>query len=391
MRKAFEIGGLVAAVVLVAFGVAAIVMGFNGRDTVQSSLKQEAIVGTPDMNKTAIAAEAKKAGLPASLNLPTADIAGKPITNGKLAREFATYMRIHTLEATGGLTYAQMPRFATADGKGTNDPTKALTAKGQPVDNPARSLWVTETALTTALNSSYMAEQALRLRDCRRIRAAAHGRRIRSALDRRRTPEPGLRVRTQQGAVREHIQGSGGARGVGPTPPLDDRGRLGAASVVLQSLFGEKAMRDRVPDELGTGGQAELLHDVRPVRLGRSDRDVQLPCDLLVGVAERQEPQDLAFAVGERVLRRSALLVGLGGDQARAELGVHVPPAAGDLTDRRHHLGVCGFLQDVPASRPLRTRASRTGGRPASRARAPALAAARGGVSVGRRARSGRA
>ena len=41
MRKAFEIGGLVAAVVLVAFGVAAIVMGFNGRDTVQSSLKQE--------------------------------------------------------------------------------------------------------------------------------------------------------------------------------------------------------------------------------------------------------------------------------------------------------------------------------------------------------------
>ncbi len=35
MRKAFEIGGFVAAVVLVAFGVAAIVMGFNGRDTVQ--------------------------------------------------------------------------------------------------------------------------------------------------------------------------------------------------------------------------------------------------------------------------------------------------------------------------------------------------------------------
>ncbi|HST18056.1 MAG TPA: hypothetical protein VLK36_10325 [Gaiellaceae bacterium] len=159
MRKAFEIGGLVAAVVLVAFGVTAIVMGFNGRDTVQSSLKQEAIVGTPDMTKTTIAAEAKKAGLPASIKLPTADIAGKPITNGKLAREFATYMRIHTLMATGGQTYAEMPRFATADGKGTNDPTKALTSKGQPVDNAARSIWVTETALTTALNSSYMAEQ----------------------------------------------------------------------------------------------------------------------------------------------------------------------------------------------------------------------------------------
>lgn len=159
MRKAFEIGGLVAAVVLIGFGIAAIVMGVNGRNTVNSSLKQEYIVGTPDMTKTAIAAEAKKAGLPASIKLPTADIANKPITNGTLAREFATYMRIHTLEATGGLTYSQMPRYATADGKGTNDASKALTSKGQPVDNPARNLWVTETALTTALNSSYMAQQ----------------------------------------------------------------------------------------------------------------------------------------------------------------------------------------------------------------------------------------
>ena len=69
-------------------------------------------------------------------------------------------MRIHTLEATGGLTYAQMPRYASADGKGTNDATKATKgANGQPVDNPIRNLWVTETALTTALNTSYMAEQ----------------------------------------------------------------------------------------------------------------------------------------------------------------------------------------------------------------------------------------
>jgi hypothetical protein len=159
MRKAFEIGGLVAAAVLIAFGVAAIVMGFNGRNTVNSSIKQEAIVGTPNMTRDAIAAEAKKAGLPASISLPTANIAGKAITNGKLAREFATYMRIHTLEASGGLTYSQMPRYATADGKGTNDATKALLSNGQPVSNGARDLWVTETALTTALNTSYMAEQ----------------------------------------------------------------------------------------------------------------------------------------------------------------------------------------------------------------------------------------
>lgn len=158
MRKLFEIGGVVATVVLVVFGTVSIVMGVNGRNTVHNSLKLEQIVGTPDMNKTAIAAEAKKAGLPASIKLPTADIAGKPIDSGARAREFATYMRIHALEATGGVPYAQLPRFATTDGKGTNDPTKALMAHGQPVDNPIRNVWVTETALATALNASFLAE-----------------------------------------------------------------------------------------------------------------------------------------------------------------------------------------------------------------------------------------
>ena len=63
MRKVFEIGGIVAAAVLVAFGVAAIVMGVNGRSTVQDSLKLEQIVGSPDMTPAAIKAEAQKAGL----------------------------------------------------------------------------------------------------------------------------------------------------------------------------------------------------------------------------------------------------------------------------------------------------------------------------------------
>ena len=57
MRKVFEIGGVVAAAVLIAFGIAAIVMGINGQITVNSSLKQEQITGTPDMTPTAIAGE----------------------------------------------------------------------------------------------------------------------------------------------------------------------------------------------------------------------------------------------------------------------------------------------------------------------------------------------
>src|SRR5947208_1860227 len=160
MRKIREWGGIAAGIVLIAFGMAAIVLGVNGRSTVHSSLKQEQIVGTPDMTPAAIKAEAQKAGLPPSTKLPTVAVAGKPINSGDRARAFASYMRIHALEATGGLTYAQMPRYATADGKGTNDVSAAQKGpKGQPLDNPLRSVWINETALATALNSSYMAER----------------------------------------------------------------------------------------------------------------------------------------------------------------------------------------------------------------------------------------
>jgi hypothetical protein len=170
MRKAFEIGGVVAAAVLIAFGIAAIVMGFNGRSTVTDSLKQEQIVGTPDMTPAAIKAEAKDAGLPSNLSFPTMSVAGKKIDTGAKAHAFAGYMRIHALEASQGLTYAQMGRYQAlptapkqlTDGAGgTNDTKYAVidTKTKQPVDNGRRNVWVTETALTTALNASYMADR----------------------------------------------------------------------------------------------------------------------------------------------------------------------------------------------------------------------------------------
>ena len=170
MRKVFEIGGMVAAAILIAFGVVTIVMGVNGHSTVQNSLKQEKIVGSPDMTPTAIKAEAKKAGLPSTISFPTTSVAGKAIDTGAKARAFAGYMRIHALEASGGLTYAEMGRFMAkpgtpaqfTDGHGaTSDEKYALidSQSKQPVENGARNLWVTETALTTALNTSYMAEQ----------------------------------------------------------------------------------------------------------------------------------------------------------------------------------------------------------------------------------------
>jgi uncharacterized membrane protein YidH (DUF202 family) len=162
-RKIFEIGGYVAAAVLIAFGIAAIVMGVNGRNEVRTDIKREFIVGSPDMNKTAILAAATEAKLPQEImnDLPTCDVAGKPIDSGSRAKCFASYMRIHTFEATGGKTYSQIGRYLTKDGKDTSD--AALAAKdpktGQPVENGLRNLWVTETALTNALNTSFFAEQ----------------------------------------------------------------------------------------------------------------------------------------------------------------------------------------------------------------------------------------
>ena len=158
MRKALEIGGMIAAVVLVAFGIATIVIGANGRSTVHSNLAEQKIVGTPDMTPTAIKAEAAKAGL-TNVALPTCTVAGKAVEDGKTARCFAQYMKIHALEATGGQLYSQMPRYASADGKGTDSEALAVKVNGKPVPNQAREVWVQETALSTALNTSYMAEQ----------------------------------------------------------------------------------------------------------------------------------------------------------------------------------------------------------------------------------------
>ena len=162
-RKLFEYGGIAAGVILIAFGAASLVMSINGRNTVQDSLKQEAIVGSPDMTPDAIAKEAKDAGLPASIKLPTTSVANEAIDTGAEAKVFASYMRIHALEATGGLTYAQMGRYQSAaapnDPAGTNDEAAAAKDEnGQPVSNGARNVWVTETALSTALNVSYLAE-----------------------------------------------------------------------------------------------------------------------------------------------------------------------------------------------------------------------------------------
>jgi hypothetical protein len=139
MGKFFQYGGIAASIVLIAIGIGALGMGIVGRGEVRDNLKREQIVGTPDMAKS---------------------VANKQVLTGAQAKAFAAGMRKHTLEATGGQTYSQMGRFLTAAGKPTSDEKAAAVdpKSGKPVDNPARNIWVTETALTTALNTAYFAE-----------------------------------------------------------------------------------------------------------------------------------------------------------------------------------------------------------------------------------------
>ncbi len=138
-RNILAIGGVVAAVAMAGSGAASIYTGIDGRDDVRDTLRREQIHGPEDST-----------------------IPGQLVDTGSEARAQADIMREHQLKATNGLTYAQMGRFAVEDGNpaGTNNVDEAAKdANGNPIANAARASWVTETALTTSLETAYFAEQ----------------------------------------------------------------------------------------------------------------------------------------------------------------------------------------------------------------------------------------
>ena len=52
MNPVTRYGGIIAGIILIAFGVGSTLTGFNGRSEVRDTLKQEQITGTPDMDKS---------------------------------------------------------------------------------------------------------------------------------------------------------------------------------------------------------------------------------------------------------------------------------------------------------------------------------------------------
>ncbi len=152
-KTVWEIGGFIAGGVLILFGAVAIFLAVTGFTTTRDAIKDEGITfGTTDDPAVATYAE---------------QWAGQQVKTGDQARAFAQIMRYHTINAewnTERLTYAQMGRFLAADDPsnpaGTSDEAAALKDEtGATVSNNFRNQWVTETALSTALNVSYMAER----------------------------------------------------------------------------------------------------------------------------------------------------------------------------------------------------------------------------------------
>jgi hypothetical protein len=56
-----------------------------------------------------------------------------------------------------------------------------------------------------------------------------------------------------------------------------------------------------VLDKLRTSGEPKHFHQVGAMCLNRAHGDEQLLGELLVGIAEREEPQHVAFTLGERI------------------------------------------------------------------------------------------
>src|SRR6187551_14794 len=113
--RGLRIGGYVSGGVLIFLGVVVTVLGIWGFAFTRDHIAREGISFGP-IEDPAVAEHAP-------------DWAGEPVDTGRKALAQAEIMREHTLSGTGGLTYAEMGRYQSADDPtnavGTNDPEAA--------------------------------------------------------------------------------------------------------------------------------------------------------------------------------------------------------------------------------------------------------------------------
>ena len=148
-RKLWEIGGFVAGGVLIVFGIVAIFLGVNG------------FIDDPrlDQGRGDHVRHGRRSGR-CEVRRAVGRRASRDRRPGALLRPVHARSRARVdgradLRADGALPVGEDPD----DPAGTSEPTEAAKADGQPISNAARDIWITETALTTALNVCYMAER----------------------------------------------------------------------------------------------------------------------------------------------------------------------------------------------------------------------------------------
>jgi len=142
MKKAFPILLMLLGLVFAGAGTYTMYRGFDAKSEVKDQLVAQDIQTTPDAQKLVGIAP------------------GLTVNSSHRAEKMAEIINHHSLEASGGLTYSQMGRFAVASGDpaGTNDEKVALKgADGSPVANPLRNTLFQASALRTSLYTSVMA------------------------------------------------------------------------------------------------------------------------------------------------------------------------------------------------------------------------------------------
>jgi hypothetical protein len=139
MKKAFPIALVLIGLVFVGAGVYTLFRGFDARNQVSEELAAQNIVTPED-----------------------ASIPNAVVDDADTATAMADIINVHAMESTGGLTYAEMGRFVSAenpdDPAGTSNPDEALIGdNGQPVPNSARNTALTAANLRTSLYTSVLA------------------------------------------------------------------------------------------------------------------------------------------------------------------------------------------------------------------------------------------
>src|SRR6516225_10272246 len=130
-------------------------------------------------------------------------------------------------------------------------------------------------------------------------------------------------------------------------------GRAGWSCSGGAGLFGcwglrfDELVGERVADEVGTARHAELLLDVGPVRLDRTNRQVQLRTNFDVGVSKRDQAQNVKFSLRETVGGTGRRLRG----DARAKSRMGIGTADRGALDGLDKLLLGALLENV-AERP---------------------------------------